>query len=110
MRCDAGRRSRSSWTTSSRIRFQGGLVWHQEEPNRLYHSRLGEPAIVFERSGPGLKPQANRATRTAIGHPEGYQEAFANLYRDAAEAIIARALVERLTRLLSIFLRWWTLR
>ena len=34
----------------------GGLEWFQEEPNQLRHSRLGQPAIVFERHGPGLKP------------------------------------------------------
>ena len=37
-----------------------------------------------------LAPQAERASRVGFGHPEGYQEAFANLYADAAEAIVAR--------------------
>ncbi|SEE78470.1 Predicted dehydrogenase [Rhizobiales bacterium GAS191] len=70
----------------------GGLEWHQEEPNQLRHSRLGAPALTFERHGPGLKPEALRAGRVGIGHPEGYQEAFAVLYADAAEAIVARRL------------------
>ena len=68
----------------------GGLEWFQEEPNQLRHSRLGQPAIVFERHGPGLKPAALRASRIGIGHPEGFQEAFAVLYAEAAEAIVAR--------------------
>ena len=37
-----------------------------------------------------LTPSAERASRIEIGHPEGYQEAFANLYKDAAEVIAAR--------------------
>ncbi len=70
----------------------GGLEWFEEEPNQLHHSRLGQPAVTFERDGPGLKPEAARATRTGIGHPEGYQEAFAVLYAEAAAAIVARRL------------------
>jgi predicted dehydrogenase len=71
---------------------RGGLEWFQESPNQLYHSRLGAPALTFERGGPGLKPEALRVQRIGIGHPEGYQEAFAVLYADAAEAIVARML------------------
>jgi predicted dehydrogenase len=73
---------------------KGGLEWFEETPNQLFHSRLGEPALIYERAGPGLKPEARRAERIAIGHPEGYQEAFAVLYADAAEAIVARRLGE----------------
>jgi predicted dehydrogenase len=73
----------------------GGLDWFQEEPNQLHHSRLGQPAMVFERHGPGLKPDALRASRISIGHPEGYQEAFAVLYAEAAEAIVARRLGQK---------------
>jgi predicted dehydrogenase len=72
----------------------GGLEWVQEQPNQLLHTRLGRPAMVFERRGPGLKPEAVRAARVAIGHPEGYQEAFAVLYGDAGAAIVARRLGE----------------
>ena len=71
---------------------KGGLEWFQEEPNQLHHSRLGQPALLFERHGPGLKPDAMRASRISIGHPEGFQEAFAVLYAEAAEAIVARHL------------------
>ncbi|MBV9222350.1 MAG: Gfo/Idh/MocA family oxidoreductase [Methylobacteriaceae bacterium] len=69
---------------------KAGLEWFQEEPNRLIVTRLGEPALTLERGGPGLKAEARRAERTGIGHPEGYQEAFAALYADVAEAIVAR--------------------
>lgn len=71
---------------------RGGLEWFEETPNQLFHSRLGAPAVTFERGGPGLKPEALRSQRVGIGHPEGYQEAFAVLYADAAEVIVARRL------------------
>jgi predicted dehydrogenase len=69
---------------------KGSLEWHQEHPNQLHYAPLGRPRQVFSRAGPGLLPQAQRATRVSIGHPEGFHEAFANLYADAAEAIAAR--------------------
>jgi predicted dehydrogenase len=78
---------------------KGGLEWFEEEPNQLFHTRVGAPETVLERGGPGLKPEALRAQRVGIGHPEGYQEAFAVLYADAAEAIVARQRGEPLDRL-----------
>jgi predicted dehydrogenase len=69
---------------------KGGLEWHQEQPNHLLHRRLDGFPELLTRGRPGLSPAAERATRVALGHPEGYLEAFANLYADAAEAIVAR--------------------
>ena len=69
---------------------EGGLEWRQEEPTWLTHLRLGRPRRKLSRGGPGLKPAAERACRIAIGHPEGFHEAFANLYSDVAEAVAAR--------------------
>ena len=69
---------------------RGGLEWRQEEPTWLTHLRLGQPRRKLSRGGPGLKPAAERACRIAIGHPEGFHEAFANLYSDVAEAVAAR--------------------
>jgi predicted dehydrogenase len=69
---------------------QGGLEWRQEEPNRLLHRPLGGFPQVLTRGRPGLSPEAERATRIVLGHPEGFHEAFANLYADAADAIVAR--------------------
>jgi predicted dehydrogenase len=68
----------------------GGLEWHQERPNELRHRRLGGFEEVLTRRRQGLAAEAARLVRTELGHPEGYQEAFANLYRDAAQAILAR--------------------
>lgn len=68
----------------------GGLAWSQEEPNVLWHAPLGEPPRRLTRGGPGLAPEAMRVTRIPSGHPEGYLEAFATLYAEAAELIEAR--------------------
>lgn len=70
----------------------GTLEWHQEHPNHLLHSPLGEAHRIISRGSAGLSPLAERSTRVFIGHPEGFHEAFANLYRDAADAIVARRL------------------
>jgi predicted dehydrogenase len=74
------------------IAAKGSLEWHQEQPNHLVYSPLGGHHQVISRGSAGLSPLAERATRVAIGHPEGFHEAFANLYRDAADAIVARRL------------------
>lgn len=69
---------------------QGGLEWRQETPNRMIHSPLGEPPRILTRNGPGLGEAALVASRIPPGHPEGYLEAFAQLYTDFAEQIRAR--------------------
>jgi predicted dehydrogenase len=74
---------------------KGGLEWHQEEPNRLLFRPLDGFPQVLTRGRPGLSPEAERATRVVLGHPEGFHEAFANLYADAAEQIVARRLGEK---------------
>jgi len=69
---------------------KGGLEWEQNFPNHLKHMVQGEPARILSRGLPGLCPAAHRASRIPTGHPEGFQEAFANLYNDASEAIAAK--------------------
>jgi predicted dehydrogenase len=69
---------------------KGGLEWAQEDPNYLYWSSLGEARRRITRSGPGANAAAKRVTRIPSGHPEGYLEAFANLYSEAAVAINAK--------------------
>ena len=69
----------------------GGLEWCQQEPNTLWLMRQGEPAQKL-RSGadqPYLSPAAQAHIRTPGGHPEGYFEAFANIYRNFAFAVAA---------------------
>ncbi|WP_415921881.1 Gfo/Idh/MocA family protein [Tateyamaria sp. SN6-1] len=67
----------------------GGLEWAQEDPNYLWHTPFGEPKRLITRGGAGAGDVAGRVSRTPPGHPEGYLEGFANIYTEAAEAIIA---------------------
>jgi len=69
---------------------KGGLEWFQEQPNHLRFSPFGEPPRTITRGGPGSNPAAGHATRIPSGHPEGYLEGFAQLYRDTADLIGAR--------------------
>ncbi len=76
-----------------RLRIYGekaGLEWSQEHPNQLRVAREGQPPQILSRGGSNLGPAAALATRIPAGHPEGYLEAFANLYHDLAEQIRAR--------------------
>ena len=68
---------------------RGGLRWHQEQPNQLFWTPLGKATRILERGDSGLYPGAASASRLAIGHAEGLPVAFANLYRDIADAIHA---------------------
>lgn len=68
---------------------KGGLEWAQEDPNYLWHSPFGEPKRLITRNGAGAGQPAARVSRIPPGHPEGYLEGFANLYNEAAEAIVA---------------------
>ena len=78
---------------SLRIRVygeKGGLEWHQEEPNTLLMRWPDRQPEVIRTGGSGLSAWATVNTRTPAGHPEGYLEAFANLYRHFAAALQAR--------------------
>lgn len=68
---------------------RGGLEWAQEDPNRLWYTPLGEPKRLLTRAGAGANEAAAAASRIPGGHPEGYLEGFANLYSEAADAIVA---------------------
>jgi predicted dehydrogenase len=69
----------------------GTLEWWQEEPNRLTHFPLDGPPRLLTRGAPWLHPAAQRASRIPPGHPEGFIEAFANVYLGVAAAIRAHA-------------------
>ena len=68
---------------------RGGLAWRQEHPNQLTIAEPGQPPRILFRGAPGLGASAQRATRLPSGHPEGYLEAFAQIYTDAAELLWA---------------------
>ncbi len=69
---------------------KGGLRWAQEQPNQLFWTPLNGRTEVMERGGPGLSPEADRASRVTVGHAEGMPLAFANIYVDLAEVIRAQ--------------------
>jgi predicted dehydrogenase len=66
----------------------GSLEWHQEDPNRLFMKWLDAPEEIRHASGPYLGESARSVTRLPGGHPEGYLEAFAVLYREFADALL----------------------
>jgi predicted dehydrogenase len=63
---------------------RGMLDWRQEEPNVLIHAPVDGPRRILTRNSPGLSEAARRACRLPPGHPEGFIEAFANLYLGVA--------------------------
>jgi predicted dehydrogenase len=68
---------------------KGGLEWRQEDPNYLWFTPFGEEKRLITRGGAGAGEAAARVTRVPPGHPEGYLEGFANIYAEAAKAILA---------------------
>lgn len=68
----------------------GGLEWSQMEPNTLVVRWSDKPVQIFRAGGPDLCSAAQAHTRLPSGHPEGYIEAFANIYRNVAMAIMAK--------------------
>lgn len=68
---------------------KGSLAWYQEQPNELIVSPLDKPNEVWRRGNAYVGDPAQRFTRIPAGHPEGYLEAFANVYREAFRAIAA---------------------
>jgi predicted dehydrogenase len=71
---------------------KGGLEWHQHEPNTLLVKQLGKPTEIYRAGGDKsyLGENAMAHVRTPGGHPEGYLEAFANIYRNVAKIIQAK--------------------
>lgn len=74
-----------------RLRVYGekaGLEWSQESPNELIFSPIGLPRQSLRRGNSYLSDAAANTSRIPAGHPEGYLEAFANLYREFAQQLI----------------------
>jgi len=69
---------------------KGSLEWVQEQPNELVLRPVDGPHQTLSRGSGWLSPAAQRASRLWPGHPEGYLEAFANIYSDIADAVLAR--------------------
>ncbi|MBW3535586.1 MAG: Gfo/Idh/MocA family oxidoreductase [Gemmatimonadetes bacterium] len=66
---------------------EGSLDWRQEDPEALVVHRADGTEEVRRRGRAGLAPSAARASRLPAGHPEGFLEAFANVYGDALRAV-----------------------
>jgi predicted dehydrogenase len=66
---------------------KGGLEWHQMEPNTLKLKWMDQPVQLYRTGAGGLYPEATAHTRIPAGHPEGYLEAFANIYRNFAHCL-----------------------
>jgi len=78
---------------SLNIRIYGekaGLEWHQMSPNSLIVKWLDKPMEILRTGVGDLYPSAQSHTRLPAGHPEGYLEAFANIYRNFAKCVQAR--------------------
>lgn len=69
---------------------RGSLRWQQETPNCLDVFPLEGPQQRWTRGNPALSSSAQAASQVPSGHPEGFTEAFANLYRGVAETLLAR--------------------
>ena len=65
----------------------GGLEWHQEDPNTVLRHYLDKPTELLRAATPFLHDSTSALFRTPAGHPEGYLEAFANIYLEFAEAL-----------------------
>ena len=72
---------------------KGSLEWHQEEPNKMIVRRNGQPHSLYTRdpNAPFMSDPGRAACRLPSGHPEGFFEAFGNVYRSAYDAMEARA-------------------
>ncbi len=68
----------------------GGLEWHQQEPNTLLLKWLDKPTETLRAGSAYLQDISKNNCRTPGGHPEGYLEAFANIYKNFAQTLSAR--------------------
>jgi len=82
---------------------KGGLAWRQMEPNTLTVIYQDKPSTIYRTGWAGLEREAVAHTRIPAGHPEGYLEAFANIYRNVAFCIQARLTGEEVDPLYTDF-------
>ncbi len=68
---------------------KGGIEWFQDDPNNLKYIELNSPTKIITRASNTVSKFSLKASRVAAGHPEGFFEAFANIYTEFAESINA---------------------
>jgi len=69
---------------------KGALEWQQENPNMLVYKQKDLPTQILTRGNGYLSASAQLLTRIPAGHPEGYYEAFGNLYRNYCQKLMAK--------------------
>lgn len=67
---------------------KGAIEWRQEQPNQLKVTLKGQPSAVYERGTGYITGRAAKLNRIPSGHPEGYYEAFANIYKTYLSAVL----------------------
>jgi predicted dehydrogenase len=77
---------------------RGSLSWYHEDPHHLSYSPIDGPTQILAQGAEWLSEEARRLTRAGLGHPEGFFEAFANLYTEVADALLAKATGEPYTK------------
>ena len=77
---------------------RGSLAWNQEDPQHLLYSPIDAPPQILAQGASWLSEDAGKWTRAGLGHPEGFFEAFANLYTEVADALLARAEGQKFTK------------
>jgi len=70
---------------------RGSLAWHHEDPHHLRYFPIDGPPQMLAQGAEWLSRDARKWTRVGLGHPEGFFEAFANLYTEVADALLAKA-------------------
>ncbi len=67
---------------------KGSVEWYQENPNQLIVKWLDQPKQIYTPGGNGTYPESSEYVRIPAGHPEGYLEGFATIYRSFAKELI----------------------
>jgi predicted dehydrogenase len=66
---------------------KGAVEWFQDDPNNLKFTELNKPTKIITRASSTVSEFSIRSSRIAAGHPEGFFEAFANIYTEFANSI-----------------------
>jgi predicted dehydrogenase len=70
---------------------RGSLAWRHEDPHHLHYCPVDGAPQLLAQGAEWLSADAQRRTRVGLGHPEGFFEAFANLYTEVADALLAKS-------------------
>ncbi len=76
---------------------KGAVEWFQDDPNNLKFTELNKPIKIITRASKGVSNFSLSSSRLAAGHPEGFFEAFANIYTEFADMISAQSKIKNLS-------------